>query len=269
MFGLLFCQSMVAQEQSGQQSTQTQTTGSPTAASSAPDDAWYFAVSPYLWFPGAHGTVGAFGHYASAHISPSDLLKHVDFGILGAAEARKKRFLLNGDLMWMRLSENQALPLPGALGAISADFRAGVLIWTSKLGYRVIDQKKFKVDANVGVRYWHVGEKLNFNPSLLGLTFNKSQNWADPLVGGRIQYLLSPKVVVTALGDVGGFDAAANQDYQVAGLLGYRLNPRLILQGGYRYLFIDYRGNNNSVLNLVMSGVIFGVTYDLKPGKGK
>lgn len=155
----------------------------------------------------------------------------MDIGVLGAAEARKKRFLLTGNLMWMRLSENHALPLPGNLGMISADFRAGMFIWTSKFGYRVIDQKKLKVDANVGVRYWHLGEKLNFNPSLLGLNFNRSQSWADPLVGGRVQYLLSPKVVVTALGDVGGFGAAANQDYQVAGLLGYKLTPRFTLQG--------------------------------------
>jgi hypothetical protein len=32
----------------------------------------------------------------------------------------------------------------------------GELVWTSKLGYRVIDQKKLKIDANAGVRYWHL-----------------------------------------------------------------------------------------------------------------
>jgi outer membrane receptor protein involved in Fe transport len=168
----------------------------------------------------------------------------------------------------MRLSDSKALPI-AIPGTVSADFRAGVLIWTSKFGYRVIDQTKLKIDANAGVRYWHLGEKLNFNPSLLGLNFTRSQSWADPLVGGRVQYLLSPKVEVTALGDVGGFGAGSQQDYQVAGLLGYKLNPRFTLQGGYRYLFVDYRGDNNSVLNLVMSGVLFGVTIDLKPRKGE
>ena len=268
MLALLFCSLVIAQDQSGQPGAQEKTATYQTAASQAPDDVWHLAVSPYLWFAGAHGSASVLGHDASIHASPGDLLKHLDIGIMGAAEARKKRFLLNGDLLWMRLSDNQALPI-GTPGTISADFRAGVLIWTSKLGYRVIDQKKLKVDANAGVRYWHVGEKLNFNPSLLGLNFNRSQSWADPLVGGRIQYLLSPKVEITALGDVGGFGAGAQQDYQIAGLLGYKLNPRYTLQGGYRLLVVDKSGNNNSFLNLYLSGVLFGVTIDLKPKKGE
>jgi hypothetical protein len=60
---------------------------------------------------------------------------HFNIGLMGAAEARRKRFLLNGDLLWIRISDSHALPFPG-LGATSADVRAGQLVWTSKLGYR-------------------------------------------------------------------------------------------------------------------------------------
>lgn len=269
MLGLLLCSPVIAQEQSGQPGAQEKTATYQAADSQAPDDAWHFAVSPYLWFAGAHGTAGVLGHDASVHVSPSDLLKHVDIGVMGAFEARKGRFLLTNDLLWIRLSDNKALPLPGAPGAISADFTAGLFIATPKVGYRVIDQKKLKVDANVGARVWRFGEKLSFNPSLLGLSFNRSQAWADPVLGGRVQYLLTPKVVATVLGDVGGFGAAANQDYQFAGLLGYKLKPRLTLQGGYRLLVVDYRGDRNSVLNLYMSGVLVGATYEFKSKKGE
>jgi hypothetical protein len=86
-FGFLFCRPVIAQEQSEQPSTQTQTTANPNAASSVPDKDWHFAITPYLWFAGVHGTAGAFGHDASVHASPGDLLKHLDFGILGASEA--------------------------------------------------------------------------------------------------------------------------------------------------------------------------------------
>lgn len=103
----------------------------------------------------------------------------------GAAEARYIRFLLNGDMMWIRLSGSQALPFPG-LSAISADVRVGQFLWTSKVGYRVIENKKFKADANVGARYWHLGQRLNFNPSTLGLNLTASQSWADIVVGGRL-----------------------------------------------------------------------------------
>src|SRR5208282_4972558 len=31
-------------------------------ASSGNDDQWHFSVSPYLWFPGVHGSANALGH---------------------------------------------------------------------------------------------------------------------------------------------------------------------------------------------------------------
>src|SRR5262245_53431410 len=143
-----------AQQQPAVVDAQTQTSAptSGKAPAAADDGGWHFALSPYLWFAGAHGTVGALGHNASIHASPGDLLSHFNFGLMGAAEARYNRFLLNGDMMWIRLSDDKAIPFAG-LGAASADVRVGELVWTSKLGYRLINSEKFKADANVGVRY--------------------------------------------------------------------------------------------------------------------
>lgn len=132
------------------------------------------------------------------HASPGDLLSHVDFGLMGAAEASYRRFVLNGDMLWIRLSDSHALPFPG-LGATSADVRVGQFLWTSKLGYRV-HHEKMKADANVGVRYWHIGQKLNFNPSLLGSNFNGSQDWADIVVGGHVQLPAGRKTVLDSRG---------------------------------------------------------------------
>ena len=246
--------------------TETQTPGTPSgqpSASAGEDNGWHLSISPYLWFAGAHGTVGALGHDLSIHASPGDLLSHFDFGLMGAAEARRKRFLLTGDLLWIRLSDSHAVPFPG-LGATSGDARVGELVWTSKLGYRVIDSEKVKADANVGVRYWHLGQKLHFNPSLLGINFNGSQQWADIVIGGRVQIPVGKKTVLDALGDVGGWGATAKLDYQFVTLLGYKLNPKWTLQAGYRYLFVDYRDGRGGVFNVVTSGAILGLTYIFK-----
>ena len=48
---------------------------------------WQVSVSPYLWFPGVHGTVGAFDRDARVSASPIDLLSHFRFGLMGAADA--------------------------------------------------------------------------------------------------------------------------------------------------------------------------------------
>jgi hypothetical protein len=244
--------------------SETQTSSHGKASAPAPDDgAWHLSLSPYLWFAGAHGTVGARGHNASIHESPGDLLSHLNIGLMGAAEARHKRFLLTGDLIWIRLSDSSALPFPG-LGAISADVRVGQLVWTSKGGFRVIDRPKLKADATVGVRYWHLGQKLSFNPSLLGINFNGSQSWADILVGGHINFPLGKKTEIDALGDVGGWNATAKLDYQFAAILGYKICPKWTLRLGYRYLFVNYRPSNLAIYSVVTSGALLGVTFTIK-----
>src|SRR5215467_10369440 len=105
---------------------QAQTPPDPTNSSSSRsyDQGWRLDLRPYLWFAGAHGTVGALGRDASVHASAGDLLSHFNFGLMGAAEARYNHIVLTGDLLWIRLSDSSALPFPG-LGAISADARVG------------------------------------------------------------------------------------------------------------------------------------------------
>jgi hypothetical protein len=237
----------------------------PPAGPTAADNSWHFAVSPYLWFPGVHGTIaGPNGRSLAFRASPGDLLSHFRFGLMGAVEARRKRIVVPIDLMWIRLGADNAVAAPGLGVVTSANMTATELIFTPKIGYRVIDEKGFKADVLSGIRFWHFGESLHFNPSLLGLNFNGSQNFVDPLVGGRIQMALSPKIVVNALGDVGGWGVGSQLEYQFAALLGYRIKPALVLQAGYRYLNIDYRRTRGVVFNATTAGVIFGATLTLK-----
>jgi hypothetical protein len=267
---LIFCRTASTQEQPPSADMQAQTpssTSSPPPVPAAPapateDGGGHLTFTPYLWFAGAHGTVGALGRNVSIHASPGDLLSHFDIGLMGAADARYNRYLLTGDLMWIRLSDSKALPFTG-LGAVSADFRAGELVWTSKMGYRVINSEKFKADFLVGARFWHFSEKLSFNPSLLGINVNPSQNWVDFVLGGRVQLPMGKKTVIDLAGDVGGWGAQAKLDYQFAALLSHAISSRWALVAGYRYLFIDYR-RNSVVVNTVTSGVLFGATYKFK-----
>jgi len=266
---LVFCGPARAQEEPAVTEIQTQDSSSQDSSSvkkPSQENAggpWHYTLSPYLWLAGAHGTVGARGHNVSMHASPGDLLSHFNFGLMGAAEARYERFVLNGDLLWIRLSDSHALPFPG-LGATSADVRVGQFIWTSKLGYRVIDHEKMKADASVGVRFWHLGQKLTFNPSRLGLNFDGSQGWEDIVVGGHVELPAGKKTVIDLAGDVGGWNATAKLDYQFMAMLGYKICNKVALLAGYRYLFVDYRPSNLSVYNTVTSGAIVGTTFTFK-----
>jgi len=249
---------------SGSQPTpgsETQSTDKTTSqkTSAGTDGAWHLVVSPYLWFPGVHGTLGLRERTVSIHASPGDLLSNFRIGLMGTADLRHRRLVLPVDMIWIRLGDDKALPFPG-LGQSSAEVRASQSVLTPKIGYRVVDRDALKVDALTGFRYWHVGQNLQFSPS--GIEFSGSLNWVDPLVGGRILAALSPKVTVTIAGDVGGWGAGSELDYQLAGLLGYRIKPSWTLQAGYRYLYVNYR--SGIIFDAATSGVMFGVSLNLK-----
>ncbi len=226
-----------------------------------PTSDWHFAVSPYLWLPGVHGTVGAKGHEASIHASPGDLLSHFRFGLMGLVDTRYKRIVMPVDMMWIRLGDNRALPLTDEV--LNAQVKGQEFILTPKIGYRLVDSEIVKIDALTGFRYWHFGESLRLSTSDNSVKFSSSQNWVDPVVGGRILANLSPKVSVSIGGDVGGWNTGSLLDYQIAGILGYRIKPAVVLQAGYRYLSVDYR-NSGTTINVVTSGVLFGATITLK-----
>jgi hypothetical protein len=224
------------------ESTSAATPASPQVGEPTSD--WHFAVSPYLWFPGVHGTIGALGRDVSVHATPGDLLSNFRFGLMGAFEARYKRIVLPLDLMWIRLEDDKALPFPNLM-ATKAKLTGSELLLTPKIGYRLLDEKRIKIDALTGFRYWHFSENLKFVPSNLNLNFSGSQNLVDPLVGGRVQLGLTPKIEANILGDVGGWGTGSQLEYQVAGVLGYKIKPKWTLQAGYRYLSIDYRNSNH------------------------
>jgi hypothetical protein len=139
---------------------------SPTPAS-AVDDHWHLGVTPYLWFAGVHGSVGALSREASVHASFGDIFSNFNIGFMGAVEARKKKVSVITDLMWMRLKDEKSLPI-NEVGIESAEVKIHEFILTPAVGYRVVDKSKLKIDATAGFRYWHMSQDFAFNPTLIG-----------------------------------------------------------------------------------------------------
>jgi hypothetical protein len=234
--------------------------GSAAAATgTAPEGDWHLAISPYLWVPWVYGDVGVNGNNLHFYATPDELFSHFRFGLLGFVDTRYKRVVLPLDMIWLRLGDDRALPLTP--NGTVANIKLDMFILTPKVGYRVIDTKMIKIDALAGFRYWHIGQNLQFTTNTLN--FSGSQNWVDPVVGGRILGNLSPKVEIAIGGDVGGWGTGSQLEYSAGGFLGYRIKPNLALQAGYRYMAVDYT-NGNKLLNLIISGPLIGVTIALK-----
>lgn len=270
---LLFCGAANSEEQPTVGDATPQATASPTPgpAATTSDDDWHTDLALYLWFPGMHGETGLFDRDVGFKASATDILSHFRFGFMGTLGAQKGRFVAIGDLIWVRLRTDpqRTLLIPPSLGIgapqieVSAQVKAQMFILTPEFGYRFVDREKLKVDALMGLRYWHLGASTQFTPSPLGLNFSQSANWVDPLMGARILFPLSPKLLVTIMGDGGGWGAGSQLDYQILGAIGYTLTPKWTLGAGYRYLFVNYHPGN-FLYQAAMSGAMLGVTYHFK-----
>jgi hypothetical protein len=259
MLGFLFCVTAKAEDQPTEASAQTTSTPTPGNSSSALDDRWHVSISPYLWFAGIHGTVGIRGHDVSVNASAKDVLSYFNIGLMGAIEARKQHFVFTADGMWIKLSDEKALPINDReVQSIKAKMTQVLL--TPKIGYRVVDSEKLKIDALWGIRYWHQKTGLSFEPNLFG-GVSDTKGWVDVVGGTKIQMSLSPKVLVTIAGDAGGGSSAL--DYQVAGFLGYRIGKKYVLQAGWRYFDVNYR-SQGFTYDVAQSGLVLGLTINLK-----
>lgn len=224
------------------------------------DQGFHISISPYVWFAGMHGLVGARGHEASVHASFGDIFDYLNIGLMFAVEPRYNRIVMPFDFFYVKLSDNRGLPEETGFTSVKVKIRQFII--TQKIGYRVIDSEKVKVDGLVGFRYFHMGNTLTLQPQIAN-GYYASADWVDVVAGAKIQAMLSPKIVVTITGDAGG--GGSNTDYQIAGFLGYKFK-KFILQGGYRYLSVNYRPSGNAafVYDVDQSGLIFGATIPLK-----
>ena len=207
----------------------------PSAAGSS-DGSWRVKMSIYGWFPGIHGTVGALGHNVGVHESFSDVF-HVLKGVIPiAVDFQKGRFVMPLDFFWVKLGDDKAIPL-NDFGQTSVNLHITESIFTPKIGYRVLNADRFKIDALGGIRYWYVSQNLSLEPSGLNQTF--SNNWVDGLGGMRFIVPLGEKAAIMVAGDAGA--GGASLDYQAVGLFTYDFTRKLGLGLGWRYLDVDYR----------------------------
>ena len=101
-------------------------------------------------------------------------------------------------------------------------------------------------------------------PTQIANGLSQSASWVDGLGGGKIELGFTPKLSAIILGDAGG--GSARSDYEVAGLLGYKINRKVVLLAGYRYLDVDYRptGKFSFVDDVAMPGLVLGLTINVK-----
>src|SRR5450755_4194757 len=66
------------------------------------ENPWSFTLTSYGWLTSINGTMSAVDRSANVDIAFKDVLKHLDMGVMMAAELRYKRWGFLGDLIYAR-----------------------------------------------------------------------------------------------------------------------------------------------------------------------
>ena len=224
----------------------------------APTDKWQFVFSPYFWMAGLHGTTGGPNRTVQVDESFGDIFDSLKFAFMGVFEAHKNKWAIQTDVEFVSLEDENATP--GPLFS-SATAKIKTFVFTPEVGYKIYsdpDKGSF-VQVLGGTRIWHISADLNFNAGLLpAVQIKNSRSWVDGVVGMRGKAALSEKFFVMGRFDMGG--GGSKFTYQLFGGLGYNLNKKVALVGGYRVLDVNY-DKNNFLYDTNQRGPIMGVGF--------
>jgi len=190
------------------------------AQETRPSDAWQFELTPYLWTAGLKGSVEA-GSLPKTNVdmSFSDIFDMLDFAAMGTFEARKGRFgiLLDGIYMKLSTGANASRTGAGPIGATAsanADLEVKETIFSAALAYRVTEGGPTAVDLLGGARYVKVEATANIDGSFFARTRSVEgtgeDNWTDPYIGVRVLHKLNDRWTLAGYADYGGFGAGSD-----------------------------------------------------------
>lgn len=224
-------------------------------------DAWQFEATPYLWASGMKGDA-QFGRLpkTAVDMSFSDIFDILDFGLMGAFEARNGRWGFLFDGMFMRVSDS-ANASRGPL-KVGADVQVEQTMLAGAVAYRAVEGKA-PVDLIAGVRYNKIDIDAKVEGSLFSLAGTVKRrgdlDWIDPYVGVRIEYPLTERLSLLGYADVGGFGVGSDFTWQGIAGVNYEFSKSVVGKFGYRYLRVDY-DKDNALYEIRSDGVYLGAS---------
>jgi hypothetical protein len=144
-----------------------------------PADKWTFGVQPYLWLPSISGDLNysAPGGSPSVDVSSDTLLDELDFAFMLNAEARKGRWAIVTDFIYLDLdggdSKVKSVTFSGPGGLVevpvnvtgSVDATLAGVVWQLAGAYTVAGNEHTSLDVLLGFRYFGIEATTDWNLS--------------------------------------------------------------------------------------------------------
>lgn len=212
-----------------------------TPAPETSGNKWEFEMAPYVFLSVLNSKLSLRGYESETTMDIGDLLKVFKFGFMNHAEARYGNWGMFNDFAYAKLGESTNVQLKRGL------FRPGVGVdadMTQTIvelgGYYRLGGERLSYDILAGGRYVNFGADAEVGP----FDIDKSADWVDPFVGGRLGLKLADRWAASLRTDVGGFGAGSKFSFNAIAGLRYEISEKTDLGFGFKYFYFDYEDND-------------------------
>lgn len=210
------------------------------AADSSSTDEWEFDGAVYLWGATIDATPNGGDEI---EISFSDILDDLDMALMTSLGARKDKWSLLADIIYLDIEDDQngSAELIGQSISTDVDVELKAWIINTMGGYRLVETDKYSLNLMAGARYLWLEIPLEFQIGSVKEKVSPSGHILDGILGVRGKVNLADKLYLSYQLDGGTGDS----DFTWQGLAGlnYKFN-KFNAVVGYRYLDWDIDGSD-------------------------
>ena len=234
------------------------------AVNTATSDDWQFKAQAYGWLPTIEGTLPTDD---DVELKIDEILDNLDFTFMGVFQARRDKWAVVSDIVYLKLSADEAGHTTIPVGPVNVptriDFGIDMKAWIVNLAgaYRVYQSDNFDVQFLAGTRYLSLETKAKLDTSLIPgrKSVDGSDHVWDAIVGARGLADLSDKWWLTYRFDAGTGDSDLTWNASVQFGRKYDWGSLAV---GYRYLHYDFDSDFKLMKDLNVYGPVIGVAWE-------
>jgi hypothetical protein len=217
-------------------------------------DPWQFTAAAYLWGASMKGETRAGD---DLDVGFDDILDKLKFGGMGSLGVRKGRWVVFGDLIYLKLTDELKT------GPASADVDLQAWVTQASAGYTVKKTEDYALDVFAGARYLRldVDVSTSLGPLPLPLDLDRAEGTWNGIAGIKGNIKLPKQWFANYYLDAGTGEAKLT--YQLMGGVGYKFE-KVSAIAGYRY--IKWKFDRDDKLGrifkeLILQGPYAGVLF--------